>query len=116
MASLPHPQTVTYEEWLRLPEVKGEEVVNGEIHIMPAPKWGHARIVQQLYDAVRPQVDGREVVIINSPFDLVIRRQPLTARQPDLSVFLANTIGELDGRIHTPPQLVAEVLSPSNTR
>jgi len=33
MASLPNPQTVTYEEWFRMPEVTDfiEEVVDGEI-------------------------------------------------------------------------------------
>ena len=44
MASLPNPQTVTYEEWLRMPEVTDaiEEVVDGEIRIMP-PKSGSTR-------------------------------------------------------------------------
>ena len=34
---LPNPRAVTYEEWLRMPEVEEgrEEVVNGEIRIMP---------------------------------------------------------------------------------
>jgi len=31
-------------------------------------------------------------------------------------MFLAGTIIEKDGLIHSPPQLVVEVLSPSNTR
>jgi Uma2 family endonuclease len=43
MASLPNPRTVTYEEWLRMPEVTDfiEEVVDGEIPIMPPNKWGN---------------------------------------------------------------------------
>src|SRR5271165_2072566 len=47
MASLPHSKTVTYEEWLRMPEVGDaiEEVVNGEIQIMPAPGWDHCEII-----------------------------------------------------------------------
>jgi Uma2 family endonuclease len=98
-----------------MPEVKGEEVVNGEIRKMPAPKLNHARIIQRLYDQIRPQVDLRDVEVINSPFDLIIRRQPLTARQPDLAVFRKSTIVEKDGRIFSPPQLVVEVRSPANT-
>ena len=37
MASLPKSATVNYEEWLNTPEVEDatEEVVNGEIRIMP---------------------------------------------------------------------------------
>ena len=49
MASLPHSKTVTYEEWLRMPEVKREEVVNGEIRIMPAPSWNHGDIIENLF-------------------------------------------------------------------
>ena len=35
-----------------MPEVSDaiEEVVNGEIRIMPPPKWNHTQIVQSLYD------------------------------------------------------------------
>jgi Uma2 family endonuclease len=118
MASLPNSQTVTYEEWLRMPEVSDaiEEVVNGEIRIMPSPSWNHAEIVQNLYDSIRPQVDKRAVKVVCSKFNLIIRRQPLTAREPDLAVFNANTMVQKDGRIHSAPQLVVEVLSPANTR
>jgi len=59
MASLPHSKTVTYEEWLRLPEVKGEEVVDGIIYRMPAPNLNHADIVQNLYDLIRPQTAAK---------------------------------------------------------
>jgi len=116
MASLPHSKTVTYEEWLRMPEVKREEVVNGEIRIMPAPSWKHGDVIENLFVLMLSQVDKREVRIRLAEFDLIIRRRPLTARIPDLAVFQVNTIVEQDGRIHSAPQLVVEVLSPSNTR
>lgn len=80
------------------------------------PSWNHAEIVQSLYDTIRPQVDKGAAKVISSQFNLIIRRQPLTAREPDLAVFDASTIVELDGRIHSAPQLVVEVLSPANTR
>lgn len=117
MASLPNSKTVTYEEWLRMPEVKGakEEVVNGEIRIMPAPSWNHSEILDSLSHLIAFQVDWRKVKVRASQFNLIIRRQPLTAREPDLAVFHASTIVEQDGRIHSPPQLIVEVLSPANT-
>ena len=46
-------------------------------------------------------------------FGLIIRRAPLTSRVPDLAVFEKSTIVEKDGYIHSAPQLVVEVLSPS---
>jgi len=118
MASLPNAKGISYDEWLRMPEVGDavEEVVDGEIRIMPAPKWKHSRIVQNLYDLIRPQVDQRQVIIAISQFGLIIRREPLTSRVPDLAMFHRDSIVEQDGYIHSTPQLVVEVLSPANNR
>ena len=118
MASLPNSKTVTYEEGLRMPEVSDaiEEVVNGVIRIMPAPKWNHSEIVDNLCDLIRQQVDKRVVKAKVSQFGLIIRKQPLTSRVPDLAVFEIATVVEQDGYIHSAPQLAVEVLSPANTR
>jgi len=118
MASPPSLKTVTYEEWLRLPEVTDEieEVVNGEIRLSPPHKWKHSQIVSRVYDQIRPQVDDRKVMVISASFGLIIRRDPLTSRIPDLAVFELSTMVEQDGYVHSAPQLVVEVLSPSNTR
>jgi Uma2 family endonuclease len=118
MASLPNPQTVTYEEWLRMPEVTDfiEEVVDGEILIMPPNKWQHALIARNICKALDAQLDAREALVLDTVFGLVIRKAPLTSRVPDVAVFLKSTIVEQDGYIHSAPQLVVEVLSPGNTR
>ncbi|MGO9260394.1 MAG: Uma2 family endonuclease [Bryobacteraceae bacterium] len=118
MATVPNVKTVTYEEWLRMPEVSDaiEEVVNGEIRIMPAPKLSHSDIIDNLHRLISSQVDWRKVWTVASQFDLIIRLHPLTARVPDLAVFEKGTIIREDGRIHSAPQLVVEVLSPANTR
>jgi Uma2 family endonuclease len=118
MATVPNVKTVTYEEWLRMPEVTDaiEEVVKGEIRIMPAPNCSHTEIVENLHRLIASQVDWRRVWTVASQFDLIIRLHPLTARVPDLAVFEKGTIIREDGRIHSAPQLVVEVLSPSNTR
>ena len=118
MASLPNPQTVTYEQWLRMPEVTDaiEEVVDGEILIMPPNKWKHTLIVENMRDALAAQLDRHEFRVVVAVFGLVIRKAPLTSRVPDLAVFLKSTIIEQDGYIHSAPQLVVEVLSPGNAR
>jgi Uma2 family endonuclease len=118
MASLPNSRTVTYEEWLRMPEVSGlrEEVVNGEIRIMPPPKLKHGLIVRRLCKAFDSQTDDRQVLVLDVDFGLVTRREPLTTRVPDLAVFEWSTVVERDGYIHSAPQLAVEALSPSNTR
>jgi Uma2 family endonuclease len=107
---------VTYDEWLGMPVVEDaiEEVVNGEIRIMPPNKWLHSLTVEKLADALRRQVDTQTVQIVTAIFGLVIRRDPLTCRVPDLALFRKSNIVEQDGYIHSAPELVVEVLSPSD--
>jgi Uma2 family endonuclease len=118
MASLPKSTAVTYDEWLRMPEVQDaiEEVVNGEIRIMPPNKWKHSEIVQNLHDALAPQLDRRRIRVVITNFGLIIHKSPLTSRVPDLAVFDLGTLVEQDGYIHSAPQLAVEMLSPANTR
>jgi Uma2 family endonuclease len=109
--------TVTYDEWLRMPEVSDatEEVVNGEIRIAPPAKWFHALAVGNIQDAFSGLLDRPEFHVMTAQFGLIIRKAPLTSRVPDLAVFEDSTIIEQDGFVHSAPQLVAEVLSPGET-
>jgi len=118
MATLPQTKTVTYEEWLTMPEVEDaiEEVVNGEIRIIPPPDVRHGDILDQLFFLIRSQVNPREIEVRVSVFGLIIRTHPLTSRVPDLAMFLVKTMVEKDGYINSAPQLAVEVLSPANTR
>jgi Uma2 family endonuclease len=118
MASLPSSKTVTYQEWLRMPEVEDaiEEVVNGEIRIMPPAKWKHQRIIELMSAALRDQLGTQQYSVATGSFGLIIRTSPLTSRVPDVAVFELATLVEQDGYIHSAPQLLVEVLSPSNNR
>ncbi len=56
-------KALTYEEWLRLPEVEGvEEVVNGEIVKMPPNKIPHAYTVENLADLLKEKPNVAECV------------------------------------------------------
>jgi len=118
MASLPNAKPVTYEEWLTMPEVQDaiEEVVNGEIRIMPAPKFQHPIIVQKLLRSLDRQLDETHYFAFSTAFGLIVRTQPLTARVPDVAVLDRSSVVIKDGYIHSAPQLAIEVLSPSNSR
>lgn len=118
MASLPNYNTITYEEWLCMPEVTDgvEEVVNGEIRIMPPAKLKHAYIIDYLHTSLKDQLKGQPVRALASSLGLVIRKSPLTSRVPDIAVFREEGKIELDGYLHSAPQLLVEVLSPANTR
>lgn len=107
---------LTYEEWLQLPEVEGlEEVVNGVIVKMPPNKLPHACTVENLADLLKAKLDRDTVWVVTTIFGLVIRRNPVTTRIPDLAVFVRSNIVEQDGYIHSAPELLVEVLSPGNT-
>ena len=101
-----------------MPEVDDaiEEVVNGEIRIMPPAKWKHQRIIELVSNALRDQLGTQRYSFASGLYGLVIRKAPLTSRIPDLAVFELATLVEQDGYVHSAPQLLVEVLSPSNTR
>ena len=93
-----------------------EEVVNGEIHSMPPNRMPHPRVVGAFTAEFLRQLDLTRAECFVSTFGLVIRKEPLTCLSPDIAVFLRSTMIEQDGYIHSGPQLVIEVLSPSETR
>jgi len=117
MATLPKTGTVTYEEWLQMPAVNAkEEVVNGEIRIVPPNKLPHANIVDNLTALFHKQLDRSVTLLYASTFGLVIRREPLTCRTPDMVLFERSTMVVEDGFVHSAPQFGIEVLSPSERR
>jgi Uma2 family endonuclease len=82
------PRILTYEEWLQMPaEHDGrEEVVNGELFVMPPNKYTHAEMIRGLIDAFSPRIDREEVRVLESSVSLMINPDPLTCRAPDLLV------------------------------
>ena len=111
-------KTVTYREWLRMPVVSDaiEEVVNGEIRTMPPNKQPHAFTVEELAEIIRARIDRKQARVLIANFGLVIRREPLTSRVPDLILYRTENAVWIDGYLHSAPELAVEVLSPSETR
>jgi len=93
-----------------------EEVVDGEIQIMPAPRSDHGYIVESLVADFMSQLDRKQYRILSGNFGLVIRTAPLTSRTPDLAIFERATIVVVDGYFRSAPQLAIVVQSPSETR
>jgi Uma2 family endonuclease len=61
-------------------------------------------------------VDETTVTIYDSNFGLLISRDPLICRSPDLAMFEVDKIVVRDGLFCSPPALIIEVLSPSEDR
>ena len=117
---------LTYESWLALPETKQRyEIVDGVTLMAPAPTWYHQWTILRLAMLLEQFVNERQLgVVLLAPADLIIQQEPLRVRQPD--IFFVNgertgirTAADLVDLRHPPevaPDLVVEVLSPSNTR
>jgi len=111
---------ITWEEYLNLP-LTHYEIIDGEMKELPTPLFKHQRIVMRLgryLDALAEE--ERNGLVIPAPYDIVIQRTPLRTRQPDL-LFIrwerAQQIPDLPNqpRLEIAPDLVIEVLSPSDT-
>ena len=118
-------KTLTFEEYLAMPEMKQRfEIIDGELIMSPAPTSGHQWLVGKIFVLLWTFVLERNLgVVLAAPVDVVIQRDPLRTRQPDVLYLSAERSG-VRGRaelrampvLEIPPDLVVEVLSPSDTR
>ncbi|MCH7653545.1 MAG: Uma2 family endonuclease, partial [Chloroflexi bacterium] len=109
---------MTYEEYLEGPEIKGRyDIVDGVLKMAPSPTRKHQEILGQLYHLLRNFLDETRLgSAFIAPLDVVIEREPLKIRQPDL-LFVSNERAEiLHDIVEGAPDLVVEILSPSNSR
>lgn len=111
---------ISWDEYLQLP-LTHYEIIDGEVNALPTPLFKHQRIVSELMIRLGAQV-RRDAIgyLVPAPYDVVIQRAPLRTRQPDL-LFLSHERAEQipdlqeQPRIEVAPELVIEVLSPSDT-
>lgn len=109
---------LTYEEYLKGPEIKQRyDIVDGEMIMALAPTVEHQRILRQLFRMLDRFVTQHGLgEVLFAPVDVLIQREPLRTRQPDL-LFVSKERSEILGQIvEGAPDLVIEVLSPGNTR
>jgi Uma2 family endonuclease len=83
---------------------------------MAPPQLSHAVIIQRLSFRIARQVDERKVNVLGSTFGLMIRQEPLTCREPDLALCWIEKQVVRDELVWSPPELVVEVISPSETK
>lgn len=111
---------LTYEEYLNTPEIEGRfDIVDGEIIPAPSALPGHQIINRQFFRILYPFIVERGLgELLFAPLDIVIRRAPLRTRQPDLLLLSNESFARMDRRapIEETPELVIEILSPSNRR
>ena len=111
-------QNLTYEEWLKMPPVEDgtDEVVNGELRFMPPTRQPHAEIIRRLTRSLDRQLDEMRAVVFGSNLGLMISREPLTCRSPDMVVYWLEKMIVQDGLHWSAPDLIVEIISPSENR
>lgn len=118
------PKTLTYEEWLQMPETNQPcEIVDGEVKMSPAPSRMHQRLIRRLLSLLEEHIPETRGELLPSLVDVTISRSPLKVHQPDVMVVLYREGGYQNAQqlLATPhgdvvPDLVVEVLSSSETR
>lgn len=109
----------TYDDLLRMPEPqdgKRYEILDGELVVSPSPSLRHQYVsVQMLRALMREIQDGKRGLVFHAPLDVILSRTRVVI--PDHVAVRADRLDILQRRgIFGSPDLVCEILSPSNRR
>ena len=109
---------LTYRDYLDSPETKARyEIIDGELLMAAGPTRSHQTISGNIYRPVQRYVSEHGLGHVwYAPLDVIVRQEPLRVRQPDLLFVSNENSGILSDRIYGGPDLVVEILSPSNSR
>jgi len=105
---------MTLDQFLAIPgfDEKRLELIDGEVWEKPMPTWGHGTIAGELYVACRPfgygSVEPRAIIPATGSLDA---SSPI----PDFSFYVEGPPA-VDEWMRNPPEIVAEILSPGQSR
>lgn len=111
---------ITWEEYLQLP-LTYYQIIDGEVKELPAPNIEHQVVAGRLHlDLALSIRDAGLGILLMAPADVVISKEPIRTRQPDLFFISKERGGTVKNmrrlqRLETAPDLVIEILSPSET-
>ncbi|MBK5274431.1 MAG: Uma2 family endonuclease [Desulfuromonadales bacterium] len=98
-----------YRDW---PETERWQIINGQAYNMTAaPNIKHQKLTGNLYSTIREQLKGKPCTPFIAPTDVVFDDYNIV--QPDVLV-VCNKSRIFEANIQGAPDLVIEVLSPSN--
>jgi Uma2 family endonuclease len=115
--SWPPPQGEwTLEDWQRLPEDSWRyEVIDGVLHMTPPPRTRHQMVLAALFANMWSHVQQNRLgKVIPAPCAVRLPNQPVPV-QPDIFFVRAEQTGIIgEAQVEGAPDLVVEILSPSN--
>ena len=116
---------ITLADYLLMPELNHPyEIIDGEMMPSPAPTPAHQIIGANIFTPLNQYVRSKELgVVLFAPVDIILQRDPLRTRQPDV-LFIrkdklpGTSLDDLEELqlLEITPDLVVEVLSPSDTK
>src|SRR5437588_11069751 len=115
-------ERLTYEQYMAEPEIrKRYDIIDGVRIFMTNPTIAHQKVAGRIYIRLAAwQEISQAGEVIQAPCDVLIQRSPLRTRQPDVLVISHGRLGNRNLNDPSPlepaPELVAEVLSPSDTQ
>jgi Uma2 family endonuclease len=116
MAAVPGPLLMTVEQFDLLPEREDvlEELHWGHLVTLSRPQAWHIKLQVKLAELLRPLSTGRGYVITELPFRTIAEYDLRAADVAFVSKARWDAVSE--GYLAGAPELVIEILSPSNTR
>ena len=127
---LPHPESptidhpLTIDEYAALGEIEHGhiELQEGSLVMSPSPTFFHMFVATELINALKAQLPGHLVVVLEVDIDLALAPadQPGSSRRPDLIVVDRSSIGRLadeGGLVRASDVVLAvEIVSPGSRR
>lgn len=119
----PPAKVLTYEDYMAEGEINRRyDIIDGVRHFLTNPTRQHQHILANIYVECRAymQRERRGRVVI-AACDVLITRTPLRTRQPDV-LFISNErlaqnpLSDDPAPLTPAPEMVVEILSPSDTR
>jgi Uma2 family endonuclease len=109
----------TYAELQRMPEShdgRRYEIIDGDLVVSPSPAKRHQRASGNTFYVLRREIENARLgIVFYAPFDVVMSRTRVVV--PDLVAVRADRMHLVEDRgIFGAPDLIVEILSPSNKR
>jgi Uma2 family endonuclease len=117
MATAAEPMLLSVEQYRQLPDREDvlQELHWGQVVTLTRPKMRHSRLQYRLVELLRPKAGAKGIVAAEFPFRALPEYDLRAANVAFVSQARWDA-ADADDNLHGSPELVIEVLSPSNTK